>query len=281
MRDNGSRSAGPDETDRIVSCDRPRGHGRRGFGSALLLGLLALTAGAASAAEPALRFGVAPDVPPLAFRDRGVVRGLEIDLAQALCAELGREMRLLALAPPRLAEALRGGRIDVMLTTMPAAELRVLGLAASEPLLRFGQMALVRGDDLRHYARVVDLITTERRVGYEHGTAGARFVQQNLTQAQRVPLADAATGITALRHGRIDVFIHAATTVWTVATAPQETALAGLFRPLTQERLAWVVRHEDQPLHAAIDRVVEDWRDSGRLDRLINRWLPVLIRVEE
>ena len=232
------------------------------------------------AAEPTLRFGIAADTPPLAFNDAGVLRGLEIDLSRALSEHLGVDMRLRALPQPRLADALRGGRIDAMLATLPTDELDVLGLAASEPVLQMGQMALVRVDDLPLYARVLDLITTTRRVGYERGTAGARFVQSHLPQADRVPLADAAAGITALRRGDIDVLVHDATTVWAVATHAGEQELAGLFRPLTDERLAWVVRQQDRPLLTAIDKIIRDWRSSGELTRLINRWLPIQVRVE-
>ena len=232
------------------------------------------------AAEPTLRFGIAADTPPLAFNDAGVLRGLEIDLSRALSEHLGVDMRLRALPQPRLPEALRGGRIDAMLATLPTDELKVLGLAASEPVLQMGQMALVRADDLTLYPRVLDVITTTRRVGYERGTAGARFVQSHLPQADRVPLADAAAGITALRRGDIDVLVHDATTVWAVATHAGEQQLAGLFRPLTDERLAWIVRQQDRPLLTAIDNIIQDWRSSGQLGRLINRWLPIQVLVE-
>ena len=258
---------------------RHDGRDRRPRGYAVLLIVLILTATPAPAGEPTLRFGIAADTPPLAFSDDGVLRGLEIDLARALCQDLGMEMRLRALPRPRLVEALRGGRIDVFLGTLPPDELQVLRLAASEPVMETGQMALIRTDDLPTFARAVDLITTHRRVGYERGSAGARFVQANLTQAERVPLADAAVGVAALRRGDIDVFVHDATTVWAVAAAAEETQLIGLFRPLTDERLAWFVRDQDQPLLAAIDGVISDWRANGRLATLINRWLPIQVRV--
>jgi len=191
------------------------------------------------------------------------------------------EMRLRAMPRPRLIEALRGGRIDALLETLPPEELEVLGLAASEPVMEMGQMALIRAEDLTSFPRGVDLMTTDRRVGYERGSAGARFVQAHLTRSERVPLADAAAGITALRRGDIDVFVHDATTVWAVAGAAGETQLVGLFRPLTEERLAWILRVQDQPLRAAIDGVIRDWRADGRLDRLINRWLPIQVRVDD
>jgi ABC-type amino acid transport substrate-binding protein len=252
----------------------------RRLGRALLV--VALIAGTTvPAAEPTLRFGVAADAPPLAFIDEGVLRGLEIDLARALCERLGLQMRLRALPRPRLLDALRGGRIDAVLTSMPADELAVLGLVASEPVLEVGQMALIRADDLARFARAVDLVTTAGRVGYERGTAGARWVQESLPRAERVPLPDAAAGIAALRRGDIEVFIHDAPTVWAVAADPAEQRLVGLFRPLTDERLAWVLRGEDRLLLAAIDGVIRELRSDGRLAGLINRWLPIQVRVAD
>ncbi len=242
----------------------------------LLTGIAATHAGEAVLS---LRIGIAPDTPPLAFIEDGVVRGIKVDLALALARELAVEPQLQRLPARRLVTALRGGRIDLIFTTLPTTELTTLGLAVSPPLLRTGQMALVRQEDLPRYSRRIDLLASDRRVGYERGSLGARFVQHRLPNAERVPLADAATGIAALRAGEIDLFVDDAPTVWSIASNPEETALAGLFRPLTDGRLAWAVRDDDTALARDIRRTVDGWRRDGTLQNIINRWLPIQIEV--
>jgi ABC-type amino acid transport substrate-binding protein len=139
---------------------------------------------------------------------------------------------------------------------------------------------LIRDEDIATFGRAVDIITTTARVGYQRGSAGARFVQANLPEAERVPVADPVWGIAALRAGDIDIFIHEATTIWAVAANPDETALLGIFRPLTDERLSWVMRAEDELLRRNVDFIIRAWRDSGKLTGLINRWIRIQVRPE-
>ena len=227
-----------------------------------------------------LRFGVSAGGAPMAFFDHGVLRGLEVDLARNLADAMKAQLRLQEMPQPRLIDALRGGRIDLVLSTLPETDLRALGLVASETLLSTGQMALIRAEDVATFGRLLDIITTGARVGYQRGSAGARFVQANLPNAERVPVADATWGIAALRAGDIDLFIHDATTVWAIATDPDETELIGIFRPLTEERLAWVMRAEDEVLQRNVNNIISAWRKSGSLNGLINRWIRTQVEVE-
>ena len=264
-----------------VRPDRARRRWLGGLLAGLVLGAplaAAQTAGAAPE-RPTLRLGVAASGPPLAYFRRGVLRGLSIDLAQALADGLDRDLQIQEMPEARLVDALRGGRIDLMLSTLPEADLRALGLAASAPLFQTGQMALIRAADVARFGRPVDIITTAARVGYQQGTAGARFVQSRMPRSERVPFADVADGIAALRVGEVDLFIHAAPTVWAVAADRAEEQLIGIFQPLTDERAAWVVRAEERLLLSAIDMVLRRWRESGRLTQMVNRWMRTRVEV--
>lgn len=230
--------------------------------------------------KASLRFGISAGGAPMAFFDHGVLRGLEVDLAHTLADALNTQLRLQEMPQPRLIDALRGGRIDLVLSTLPETDLRALGLVASATLLSTGQMALIRAEDVATFGRLLDIVTTGARVGYQRGSAGARFVQANLPNAERVPVIDATWGIAALRAGDIDLFIHDATTVWAIAADPDETDLLGIFRPLTEERLVWVMRAEDEVLGRNINRIIRAWRESGSLTALINRWIRTQVEIE-
>jgi polar amino acid transport system substrate-binding protein len=249
--------------------------------AALLLPMAAVAQSGSEPERPSLLLGVTASGPPLAFFDQGVLRGLTMDLAHALADALGRDLQVQEMPEARLVDALRGGRIDLMLSTLPKTDLDALGLAAGTTLFETGQMALIRAADLERFQRPVDIITTQTRVGYQQGTAGARFVQNRMPAAERVPVADVADGISALRGGDLDIFIHAAPTVWAIATDRREEQLLGIFQPLTDERAAWVVRAEDQVLRNGIDLVLRQWRESGRLTGMINRWIRVRVEVAD
>ncbi len=245
---------------------------------AVLLGMS--TVAIADEDQPSLRFGISASGAPMASFEHGVLRGLEVDLARALVTELGTQLRLQEMPSARLIDGLRGGRVDLVLSTLPDADLHALGLAASSALLHTGQMALIRTEDAATFGRLLDIVTTSARVGYQRGSAGARFVQANLPNAKRVPVVDATWGIAALRAGDIDIFVHDATTVWAIATNPYETDLLGIFRPLTEERLAWALRAEDEVLERNVNAIIGKWRTSGSLSRLINRWIRVQVEIK-
>ncbi|MEA1050356.1 transporter substrate-binding domain-containing protein [Lamprobacter modestohalophilus] len=236
---------------------------------------------AAATSLTTIAFAVNIENPPLAFKQSGVVKGLEVDLARALAAALDLELSLHALPEPRLMDALRGGRVDVALSALPSDELAALGLATSESVLDSGQMAIVRTDELGHFPRLIDLKLTNARVGYQRGSLGARLVQAQLPRAERVPFANANEGLAALRDGEIAVFIHEATTAWSLAANPEETALTAVFQPISIEQLRFITRTEDAQLRRDLDRVLDAWRRSGELERIIRRWIPIQIRVRD
>jgi polar amino acid transport system substrate-binding protein len=115
-------------------------------------------------------------------------------------------------------------------------------------------------------------------VGFEAGTTGALFVQDQLSQAHPVALTSVAEGIEALRTGAIDVFVHDAPTIWRAANDPAHPTLVGLYWPLTEEYLAWAVRHTDDALHATLEEVLTRWKRTDRLQAFLKTWLTVRVQ---
>jgi ABC-type amino acid transport substrate-binding protein len=245
-----------------------------------LLGLLLILANPlpAASADLELHLGLAREASlPLATIDRGVLSGLAIDLGRRLTEQLGVELRLSRLPQRELVSALKGGRIDAILTTMPDVELRALRLLASAPLLQSGQMALVRQADLTRFAREIDVLSTQAKVGYERGTMAARVVHQRMPSAERVPFPDAWQALLALKGAQVDILVLDALPAWNLLANPDERELVALLKPLSSEQLVWAVREKDVHLLAQINAVIKQWEAKGTLARLIGRWIPLRI----
>lgn len=259
---------------------RPQPHRKalRTLGLSVLL-LLSTRALATEPETTSLAFGISLNGPPLAFKRDGVIKGLQIDLARALAEALERDLQLKQLPESRITDALRGGRVDLIFSALPGQELDALGLVPSVPVLATGQMALTRTQDISRFPRLIDLKLTDARVGYKRASLGARFAEAQLPRAERVPFGSAAEGITALRDGGIDVFIHDATMAWLLAADPDETELSAIYRPLTNEQMRLVTRGEDAGLRQELNRILSSWMRSGRLEQFISRWIPVQIRI--
>jgi len=221
----------------------------------------------------ALRVGIAPNYPPLAFKQQGHFTGLEVDFARGLEVELGRRVALVELAWEALVPALESDTIDVIMSGMSITEARARQVWFVSHYLRVGQMAMFRKADRLLLSSPTLLTLTHQRVGFVAETTGAAYVQGHLPQAQYVPLGSTDAGLQALRAGEIDVFVHDAVTAWHLADDEANAMLTSSFSPLTEEYLAWAVRHTDEALHRDLEAVLERWRRSGRLQELFYTWL--------
>jgi ABC-type amino acid transport substrate-binding protein len=91
-------------------------------------------------------------------------------------------------------------------------------------------------------------------------------------KAQLVPVTSIDEGVAALRERRIDYFVHDAPTIWRIVGGflSTETELTGLYRPLTEEYLAWAVRKDADGLARQLEQSLAEWRADGRLDLVLD-----------
>jgi ABC-type amino acid transport substrate-binding protein len=223
------------------------------------------------------RIGIAPHYPPLAYKFRGELVGVEVDFAQQLGKELDKHITFVETPWPELIPALVEGKIDIIMSGMSVTEERAKLVSFTEPYMHIGQMALVRARDQAAFANLQRFFDTTSRVGFVSHTTGEQVAKVIFSQAKLAPQPTVEDGVAALRQGVIDVFIHDAPTVWRIGGNPGETQLIGLYWPLSEEPLAWAVRKNDVPLQFALSQRVKDWKLSGRLQQLMSRWITLRI----
>lgn len=255
----------------------------------LALALTALAAGPAQAGEPSpgaaapkppaeLKVGITTNYPPIVFEEDGKIVGVEADLARKLGEELPTKITFVQLDWEELWPALRDKKIDVVMAGVSITERRGQLVAFTDPYLRVGQMALIRKADMAKLSDPSAMAEPGRRIGVEKNTTGEAFVRRHFEKANVVPFDSVERGVAALRAGEIDFFVHDAPTVWRVVGRPpkEDPELIGLYRPLTDEYLAWALRKEDAgTLGVLLDAKIEEWRKNGQLQEVIDRWIPV------
>lgn len=225
-----------------------------------------------------LRVGIAPNYPPIAFEENGKVVGVEADLAKKLGEELPTKVTFVTFDWDELWPALRDGKVDVVMSGVSITDRRSQQVRFTDPYLRVGQMALVRKSEMAKLSDPAEMNQTGRRVGVEKNTTGEAYARRHLDKATIVPFDSVELGIAALRGGDVDYFIHDAPTVWRVVGRPpkEDPELIGLYRPLTDEYLAWAVRKDEAAtLGALLDGKIEQWQKDGQLQAVIDRWMPV------
>jgi ABC-type amino acid transport substrate-binding protein len=233
---------------------------------------------AADAAAPPLRVGIAPNYPPLAFKQDGQLKGIEVDFATRLGPALGREVVLVETPWDDLARALLESKtIDVVMSGTSVTEKRKERVDFTDSYLGVGQMVLIRNEDYPRLRDAKVLDNPEVRVGYVSNTTSQVYARKELTHAKLEGFADNDTGVAALRESKIDAFVTDAPAVWRVTGGglSKENQLRGLFTPLTKEELAWAVRKDDDALRQQLNAVLAKWKKDGTLDDVLDDWITV------
>jgi ABC-type amino acid transport substrate-binding protein len=252
---------------------------QRGADSRAPVAAVAERAAAPSGAP--LRVGLTPSYPPMVFKRDGRLMGVEVDLARELGNDLARSVQFTELPWNHLIPALNQGHIDIIMSGMSITTYRQEHVSFVDPYMQISQMAIIRAEDAGRFGRPEALYNTVGRVGFARGTTGALFARASLHEAKLKPFKDIDDGIRALRSREIDFFVHDATTAWRLAADPSERELIGLHWPLTQEHLAWAVRKSDATLRRQLNGIVVQWKRSGRLETILNRWITLRVEVSQ
>ena len=232
-----------------------------------------------SAAAAELRVGVSADYPPLAYQQDGRVVGIEADNAKAVGALLGQEMTLIDMPFEKLIPALQAGEIDVIMSGMSVTAERSEKVLFTDSYMKVGQMAIMSTDKVAHFSQPWALHSEGVRIGVEAGTTGAAYVESELKGAQVSFFKDSAAAFAGLRNDQIDLYIHDAPTSWQLATTTDNGDLISLYKPLTDEKLAWAVRKDDERLAARLNDALQTLKRNGTLSYIFNRWIPVTVEV--
>ena len=246
--------------------------------AALAMTMTAVIArGVAAEDAPPLRIGMAPNYPPLAFKKHGKLKGMEVDFAKRLGPALNRKVEIVETEWEELGPALEAKKIDLVMSGTSITEERKEKLDFTEPYLTVGQMVIVRKADYQALSDPQAMDRTKSRVGYISRTTGEQWARDNLKKAKLHGYTNTKEGVAALEDNQIDFFIQDAPAVWRVTGGftDEHPTLAGLYRPLTTEYLAWAVAKDNPQLLAELNRVLEQWKKDGTLEDVIDDWITV------
>lgn len=228
-----------------------------------------------------LRVGVATEVPPYAFRQRGgQVSGLEVDFARALAEALGRPLELVEARFEDQIPVLLGRRSDIIMAGMTITRARQVTIAFSDPYLRSGLGALVRRTEEARYPGPAAVLASPGPIGVVSGTTGERWVRERMPAANILGYAAPGDALVELVQRRVDIVIHDAPVILWLGSQ-READVAPVLALLNDEPLGWGMRRDDPALVAAVNDVLARWNADGTRDAILSRWLPYWSRLEQ
>jgi polar amino acid transport system substrate-binding protein len=247
------------------------------FRHILLAVLLAISC--ANALAEGIKVGVSADYPPLIYKQDGRIVGIEADNAKAVGDVLGQEMHLVEMPFEELIPALQAGKIDVIMAGLSITPERGKQVTFTEPYMEIGQMAIMSTQKAGQFSQPWSIYQEGVRIGVEPGTTGAAFAKEELKDAVVSFYANSAEAFAGLRADKIDLYIHDAPTSWQLATSSNNSDLISLYKPLTNEQLAWAVRKDDPALAEALNSALRTLKNNGTLRYIFSRWIPVTVEV--
>ncbi|WP_338506652.1 transporter substrate-binding domain-containing protein [Pseudomonas poae] len=224
-----------------------------------------------------IRFGVEADVKPFEYRDeRGELKGLDIELGHALCAELNARCVWVDQPYASNIEALQGGRFDAIMPMTPTPARRenldftdLLYPLESRLVARTGANLLPEAQSLKG-----------KRVGVLAGTSREAFAKARWAP-QGVVIRSFnlnAELIASLLKGELDATLQNTIEITeALLNTPQGAAFAFAGPRIVDEMLgggvAIATRKSDPTLTAALNRALQRLKDNGKYAAITQSYL--------
>jgi putative amino-acid transport system substrate-binding protein len=241
------------------------------------LGLaLALSVAQASASfaqgEGTLRVGMSGGYFPFTFVREDKLQGFEVDLMNAVAAELGLEVEYVTMSFSGLVGALESGRIDTIANQITITPEREAKFVFSQPYVIDGAQIVVKAGNEGSIAGPEDLKGKSVAVNL-----GSNFedLLRELPYAADIDIRTYESNVeqdTAL--GRVDAFVmDRVSSAQVIEQSPLPLALAG--QPFSEIRNAYPFRSDEagRDLRDQVDAALVDLRAAGTLTEISQKWL--------
>ena len=196
--------------------------------------------------------------------------GVSVELAKALAADLGKELRIENIPFAGLIPALKTGKIDLIISSMTRTEERAQSIAFSDPYLTTGLCALVSKDvDAQS---IDDLDKSGRRIAVKQGTTGHIYANDRIREARVLLFEKEAAATLEVAQGKVDAFIYDQMSTYMNWKKHSQTTRP-LLEPFKSESWAIGLRQGDDAIRTEVNQFLERFKADGGFDRLGDRFL--------
>ncbi len=209
---------------------------------------------------------------PFEFLDANKqIIGYDIDLINALCAQVNCKLDTKSTAWDGIFPALQKGDYDVVASGVTITAERAKTMDFTDQYIEVGQVVLVRADETR-ITGVNDL--ADKSVAVQKGTTNAEAAvafqkEKKVKTVKQFPTFDLA--VKSLLNKDVDaVIIDNTAASGYMGTNPNKLKVAG--DKFTREGLGIVVRKGDTAAVTAFNAALKVLKDNGTMDKLYQKW---------
>ncbi|MBL9088721.1 MAG: transporter substrate-binding domain-containing protein [Planctomycetia bacterium] len=210
---------------------------------------------------------------PFTYKEDGVLKGFDVDLARALADELGVKVRFEEREWGMLATELLQGKGDLVISGITATPKRALTAAFSAPYFLTRTIALVGVPSADGITSVRQLDAPGRTVVAQGQSTGEVAARKHLPKAKLLTFPTEAACVLEVVQGRADAFVYDEWQIREHARLnPGRTRV--LEETLSVEPYGIEFRRGDPETAAWLDLALRTMRLDGRLAALFEKHLP-------
>lgn len=214
--------------------------------------------------------GVSTKEPPFGFYDDKKLKGIDIDIAQALARKIFRGADKIAFVPApvkSMLDLLKSGKVDLLMTPVSETEARKKEIDFSMPYFISGHLVAVERDSkIRKYE---DL--QEKRVGVIQGTMGEKMVPTFVTGSKIVEFQSNDEALKALHEHKVDAFVQLDVFIFYMEQKDRDLRVINL-QPLQPAPIGIGIRKGEEEWRGFIDRALSEMMKSGEYRKLLDKW---------
>ncbi len=219
-----------------------------------------------AASDNELVIGTESGFEPFDYLKNGEIVGFDIDLANEIAKDQGKELRVEDMAFDGLITALQAGRVDMVVAGLSVTEDRAKSVNFSDPYYEASQMIIVRKDNLEIKTKA-DL--ENKRIGVQLGTTGDEMVD-DVAGAIKVQFPSVPAVLQELINKRIDAVV--------LDNAPAERYLRNrpelrlLEEKLSNENYAIAIHKDNPELLRMVNKTIARVKEDGTYDQMMVKY---------
>ncbi|MFQ5993929.1 MAG: transporter substrate-binding domain-containing protein [Acidiferrobacterales bacterium] len=221
-----------------------------------------------------LTVGTAGNMPPLNMTTKsGNVIGIEADIAKWMAQAMGVKLQLETMPFAQLLQALKKGKVDLVMSGMTITPDRNLRVAFVGPYMVSGKCFLSKQDEIARAQDPSQIPQRDITVAALKGSTSQAFVEIALPKAKLIATADYDEGVDLVLKGKVDAMVADYPLCMVSMVRYPDAGFSSLFTRLTYEPLGIALPPNDTLLMNWVENLMHTLEASGRLEALNKRWM--------
>jgi polar amino acid transport system substrate-binding protein len=220
-----------------------------------------------------IRIGTTGNQPPFSMKSKtGELIGYEIDLANALATNMGVKVKLVKLPFSELMDALKSGKIDVIMSGMTITPERNLLALFAGPYVISGKSILTKSNKVAAFSADSGASGKKYKIVCLKGSTSEEFVKTSMPKQELVAVADYNTAVNMVINDQADAMVaDKPICVLSIMRYPGKD-LVTTEQQLTMEPIGMALPPGDPQFLNLVTNYLASLQISGALSALEKKW---------